>query len=59
MQKIIFMNTLGGNAEILEAMKKLRVSSIHALRGKGHGFRSRFLHDGCDAIDQFRPMFEA
>jgi hypothetical protein len=59
MQKIVFMNTLGGNTEILEAMKKLQVSSIHALRGKGHDFGSRFLHNGCDAINQFRPMFEA
>ena len=58
-QKVIFLNTLGGNAKILETMKKLRVSSVYVLCGKEHDFRSRLLHKGCDAVDQSRPMFEA
>ena len=58
-QKVIFLNTLGGNAEILETMKKLLVSSIRVLHGEEHDFGSRLLHNGCDAEDQSRPMFEA
>ena len=59
MQKVIFLNTFRGNAEILETMKKLLVSSIYVLRGEEHDFGSRLLHNGCDAVDQSRPMFEA
>lgn len=57
-QKVIFLNTFRGNTEILETMKKLLVSSIHVLCGEEHNFGSRLLHNGCDAVDQSRPMFE-
>lgn len=58
-QKIGFMKTLGGDTEILKTMKKLQVFSTHVRRGMKHDFRSGLLHNGCDTVDQFRPMFEA
>ena len=58
-QRIGFMKMLGGDTEILKTMKKLQVFSTHVQCSMKHDLRSGLLHNGCDAVDQFRPTFEA